>query len=517
MPQAGQINYPNWAAIFNAAANFRQQQLQEEKYNAEKDLKERQRMRAQQVAKQWQKATASALKDGDVAQAAMMIDDQEAQQKFVPFIQKALTERKNNADKMTLTTSQVLEDASKRVADSGFDPRVHHELAVSIAKREKQGGVLPGTLKRWVEVGGQMRAVDAKQSQSFQKMAGAGSPGLSGARMPETAMQQMQAQAQQAKAEVFADLTRQAQVERAGLIEDKVGALGLVDEAEKAAARTWMAAHPETAGLNKNQLIMAMRGAEDWRGMVSAEAARLEAEKLKRAKASAGKTVNVLGQPGSQDIEKGRILQTQIESAAIRSAKMKIGLIRKVAKPELFGLEGDVKGFMAHTAGYTMGENAPQWAREFQKSVQWLRGAGRIFVLDLLTSKSGKQVTDKEREFLLKAVGDPDNMTYDEYMSALEVMDEMMTAEQEGLTYEVRFGQNVLAPEDRESIDTAIAKARADYFDEKSPLFKDFDKLTKRIGNIHKDAAARMLIAEDELKKKTAMDKAQKEYEGIDF
>jgi hypothetical protein len=224
-------------------------------------------------------------------------------------------------------------------------------------------------------------------------------------------------------------------------------------------------------------------------------------QKRARAKLARARAVGGIQPPGTVEAEKGAKLTKQLELGAIEDARSKIGILRQVIEPKFFGAEGLFKGAAANAAGWLLGQNAPDVARQYQQARQWLTSFGRIFVLDLLTAKSGKQVTDKEREFLLKAVGDPDNMNYDQYIGALDAMDTMMELQETGAKRVLREGFGVLDDSERERVNADLEKVRSGYDNPDSPLFRNVDEVSRRVKSISDDLSARIALREQ--KKKT--------------
>jgi hypothetical protein len=142
-----------------------------------------------------------------------------------------------------------------------------------------------------------------------------------------------------------------------------------------------------------------------------------------RATASSGTTVNVGGQ---QKLEKGNIRELQTKNMFLTDAMTQIDQLMRVGRDK-FGAKGWLGGKVFGALDWA--NVAPESAQEWIDQKQWLTTNGSLLALKYLNATSGKQLTDRERAYVLNAVGDPDNMTYAQYQGAMKAMRQMVNYE----------------------------------------------------------------------------------------
>jgi hypothetical protein len=150
--------------------------------------------------------------------------------------------------------------------------------------------------------------------------------------------------------------------------------------------------------------------------------------KEKAAAAGASKQINY--GPGSlpatvtpQKTSLGRLENTiDMYDSVLQKLDVMQPEVEKGGADQFFGLKGDAMGLASKTMGYLMGSATPEAIQKWQDQKQELTSFGTMMTYDFLVALSGKAVTDAERKTIVKAVGDPENMTLFEYRSALRAM-----------------------------------------------------------------------------------------------
>jgi hypothetical protein len=165
----------------------------------------------------------------------------------------------------------------------------------------------------------------------------------------------------------------------------------------------------------------------DQKFMNEAEKIRLKwiSEKEREAAKGASRISNVVG---------GSNLAPPVKADLQQRSIMRQKVVKNIAELQKI----DREQFENYTKLRTLGAS---WAS--QAGIEWKEGQrllkerqalitrGRLNALRILNTESGKQLTDREREFVIDAVGNPEKHSYEEYQSSLDTLNEIMAMEQE--------------------------------------------------------------------------------------
>lgn len=181
--------------------------------------------------------------------------------------------------------------------------------------------------------------------------------------------------------------------------------------------------HADPKRLHEEQDIAAgnLGFSNAWTAMrVKPEAFKRELDRIMQARKAAGVTVQLPGDrvPPTTGVvttlEQGILMY----GGTIRKADRVIDVLEKHPNIQTGWFRLKEKG--AEIGEFLAGpERLPQWAIDIQTLRQELVTDSRAMFIDLLTAKSGKQVTDEERKFLLRAYGDADSMSHTKLIAAI--------------------------------------------------------------------------------------------------
>jgi hypothetical protein len=178
-------------------------------------------------------------------------------------------------------------------------------------------------------------------------------------------------------------------------------------------------------------------------------AAELRAEKerseLERAKASGARAiVNMPGASKPTVMETGKLQEATATWAKI-GAKAKN--LRKAIRPEMFEWAGQGKSFLAWGAEKLKTGMAPEKWNKLKNDRAAARTMGTLMLYDFMVMESGKAVTERERELLLKAFGDFDSMDASQYEEVVGIIEKYSGEEQQRNATLLREGFNTATDE----------------------------------------------------------------------